>query len=83
MYGMGATYDSIEGRFRIIRKEAEQLRTEVESGQRPAAPVKGNGSGPSTPTSTPKKQRAANGATGSARKKNGVVSSGRVEKTPT
>ena len=41
MYGRGATYDAIEGRFRIIRREAAQLKEEVESGLRPAAPPRG------------------------------------------
>lgn len=41
MYGRGATYDAIEGRFRIIRKDAAQLKEEVESGIRPAAPPRG------------------------------------------
>jgi hypothetical protein len=89
MYGMGATYDSIEGRFRIIRKEAEQLRQEVDSGARPQAPVRGatanGGSAPTTPASTPKKPRAVPGtpASGTGRKKNGAVFGSRVEKTPT
>ena len=43
MYGEGATYDSIEGRFRIIRKEAEKLKVEIDSGQRPPAPPRGTG----------------------------------------
>lgn len=38
----GATYDAIEGRFRIIKKEAAKLLAEIESGQRPAAPPRGN-----------------------------------------
>lgn len=89
MYGMGATYDSIEGRFRIIRKEAEQLRQEVDSGARPQAPMRGapptDGSAPTTPASTPKKPRAAPGtpASGTGRKKTGAVFGSRVEKTPT
>ncbi|KAL8993100.1 MAG: hypothetical protein Q9169_006602 [Polycauliona sp. 2 TL-2023] len=41
MYGEGATYDAIEGRFRIIKKEASKLLAEVESGQRPEAPARG------------------------------------------
>ncbi|KAI4225316.1 MAG: hypothetical protein L6R36_004016 [Xanthoria steineri] len=42
MYGEGATYDAIEGRFRIIKKEAAKLLAEIESGQRPVAPPRGN-----------------------------------------
>ncbi|KAL9120806.1 MAG: hypothetical protein Q9187_002632 [Circinaria calcarea] len=41
LYGREATYDSIEGRFRIIRKEAAQLREEVATGIRPAEPPRG------------------------------------------
>ena len=41
MYGRGATYDAIEGRFRIIRREAVQLKEEVETGVRPTAPPRG------------------------------------------
>lgn len=62
----GATYDSIEGRFRIIRKEALVLKNEVESGTRPSAPPRGsssttNGQSNGTPSrtgkgSTPRKQ---------------------------
>lgn len=43
MYGEGATYDAIEGRFRGIRKEAEKLKVEIESGQRAPAPSRGTG----------------------------------------
>lgn len=41
MYGEGATYDSIEGRFRIIKKEAAKLKEEIENGSRPEAPARG------------------------------------------
>lgn len=40
----GATYDSIEGRFRIIRKDAMALKNEVDSGARPSAAPKGGSS---------------------------------------
>ena len=44
LFGEGATYDAIEGRFRIIKREAARLAAEVEAGARPAAPAKkGNG----------------------------------------
>ncbi|KAL9608170.1 MAG: hypothetical protein Q9167_006974 [Letrouitia subvulpina] len=43
MYGEGATYDAIEGRFRHIRRQAAQMVEEVNSGARPAAPARGNG----------------------------------------
>lgn len=35
-FGEGATYDSIETRFRSVKKEAKILRTEIETGVRPA-----------------------------------------------
>lgn len=47
----GATYDTIEGRFRIIRKEAAKLKEEVDSGVRPEAPARG----------TPKKEKTLGG----------------------
>ncbi|KAL9040998.1 MAG: hypothetical protein Q9214_004269, partial [Letrouitia sp. 1 TL-2023] len=43
MYGEGATYDAVEGRFRHIRRQAAQMVEEVNSGARPAAPPRGNG----------------------------------------
>ena len=54
-YGNGATYDAIEGRFRIVRKDAGQLRNELESGERPPAPPRGN---QGSNHSTPRKSRA-------------------------
>ena len=60
MYGQGATYDSIEGRFRIIRKEAAAMKAEIESGARPAAPPRNsNASGGNSGTTTPKKSKTA------------------------
>jgi hypothetical protein len=56
MYGNGATYDSIEGRFRIIKKEAAQLKSEIDSGARPEAPIRG---ATASGTSTPKKARTS------------------------
>ena len=49
----GATYDSIEGRFRIIKKDAAVLKEEIDSGARPEAPFRGKDTNSST--STPKK----------------------------
>ncbi|KAI4212056.1 MAG: hypothetical protein LQ351_005238 [Letrouitia transgressa] len=43
MYGEGATYDAVEGRFRQIRRQAAQMIEEVNSGARPAAPTRGSG----------------------------------------
>ncbi|MCJ1304234.1 hypothetical protein MMC08_007046 [Hypocenomyce scalaris] len=48
MYGAGATYDSIEGRFRIIKREAAVLKAEVESGARQEAPQRGSASSTNT-----------------------------------
>lgn len=52
MFGEGATYDAIEGRFRIIRKEAEKLKAEIETGERGPAPARGTGE-----KRSPRKQR--------------------------
>ena len=65
----GATYDSIEGRFRVIRREAAVMKAEVESGARPAAPPRnanaaGSNSGPATPKkpkTTTKKDKTLTG----------------------
>lgn len=54
MYGEGATYDSIEGRFRIIRKEADKLKSEIDSGTRDPAPPRGTAS-----SRSPRKRRQA------------------------
>ena len=54
----GATYDSIEGRFRIIRKEAAVMKAEVESGARPAAPPRNaNAAGSNSGQTTPRKPK--------------------------
>ncbi len=45
---LGATYDSIEGRFRIIKREAAVLRAEIEQGERPEAPERGGAAKKST-----------------------------------
>ena len=64
----GATYDSIEGRFRIIRTEAAALKAEVDSGERGEAPAHGTTiSTPKKPRSnltTPKKDKTAGGRVG-------------------
>ncbi|KAL8951817.1 MAG: hypothetical protein Q9222_002233 [Ikaeria aurantiellina] len=90
MYGQGATYDAIEGRFRIIKKEAAVILKEVESGARPAAPSRGQ---PTTAQSsfttsedglsTPKKARKprSTNTTPRANKKDKVIN-GRVGKSP-
>ncbi|KAI9835953.1 MAG: hypothetical protein M1837_003565 [Sclerophora amabilis] len=93
-FGRDATYDSIEGRFRIIKKEAKKLQEEIESGERPEAPVRGSNT--NTPKTTPKKKRttttssaattpsAANGNGSVGRSGGGQsVLSGRVTKNTT
>ncbi|KAF6231282.1 hypothetical protein HO173_010425 [Letharia columbiana] len=77
MYGNGATYDSIEGRFRIIKKEAVALKAEVDSGERPEAPARGTVSATVTPkkpkstVGTPSKGKTVGGRVG---KSNGTPS---------
>ncbi|KAI9652400.1 MAG: hypothetical protein M1831_006809 [Alyxoria varia] len=41
MFGEGATYDAIEGRFRIIKREAQKLKGEIDEGRRELAPNRG------------------------------------------
>ncbi|MCJ1478294.1 hypothetical protein MMC13_006971 [Lambiella insularis] len=81
-YGEGATYDSIEGQFRKIRKDADQMCAEVESGILPQAPPRTttNGKEKCDVSATPKKVRKSRASP----KKDGVLS-GRVTKsiTPT
>lgn len=91
MYGQGATYDSIEGRFRIIRKEAAAMKAEIESGARPTAPPRNsNVGGSNSGQTTPKKPKTAskkdktitgrvtksNASTPSKKNKNGDVTNG-------
>lgn len=51
-YGEGATYDSIEGRFRKIKADAAILKAEIDNGERPEAPPR------TSANSTPRKPRA-------------------------
>ncbi|MCJ1244223.1 hypothetical protein MMC30_001421 [Trapelia coarctata] len=79
-YGEGTTYDSIEGQFRKIRKEAEKMKQKVDSGEQTEAPPRGNkkdGDSGAKPTKA-RKPRI------SPKKQDGVIS-GRVTKsiTPT
>ncbi|KAL8844170.1 MAG: hypothetical protein Q9205_006431 [Flavoplaca limonia] len=80
MYGEGATYDAIEGRFRIIKKEAAKLLAEVSSGERPPAPARGASTATSKNSSflasgsdaeniTPKKARTPRSTTSTPRAK--------------
>ena len=71
----GATYDSIEGRFRIIKKDAAVLKGEIDSGARPEAPLRGKDA--NSTTSTPKKAKTT---TTTTPKKDKTVS-GRVSKS--
>ncbi|KAK5121934.1 hypothetical protein LTR85_004506 [Meristemomyces frigidus] len=66
----GTTYDTLENRFRKIKKDAAVLKDEIESGKRGEAPPRGK-SAPTTPRKpkTPKKE-ALNS-----------VTNGRVSKT--
>ncbi|KAL8716823.1 MAG: hypothetical protein Q9225_005885 [Loekoesia sp. 1 TL-2023] len=92
MYGEGATYDAIEGRFRIIKREAAKLLAEVESGARPPAPARGSsstakssfttsedGDGNAVTPKKPRKPRSTN--TTPRAKKGDKVIGGRVAKT--
>ncbi|KAL8712746.1 MAG: hypothetical protein Q9220_002954 [cf. Caloplaca sp. 1 TL-2023] len=90
MYGQGATYDAIEGRFRIIKKEAAVLIKEVENGDRPPAPPRGQTTTAQSSfttsddgLSTPKKARKprSTNITPRANKKDKVIN-GRVGKSP-
>jgi len=65
MYGENTTYDSIEGRFRIIKKEAALLAAEIQSGVRGPAPPRAsnnnnnnNASFSSAASASPRKARA-------------------------
>ncbi|KAL8940107.1 MAG: hypothetical protein Q9216_002988 [Gyalolechia sp. 2 TL-2023] len=92
MYGEGATYDAIEGRFRIIKREAAKLLGEIESGARPAAPTRGSSNtakssfttsedGEVNASITPKKARKPRAINTTPRAKKGdKVISGRVTK---
>ncbi|KAI4280063.1 MAG: hypothetical protein L6R38_004752 [Xanthoria sp. 2 TBL-2021] len=98
MYGEGATYDAIEGRFRIIKKEAAKLLAEIESGERPTAPPRGAASKSSSfattsgddndSISTPKKSRKPRSTNTTPRAKKSAatggekVIGGRVSKSP-
>lgn len=55
-YGDGATYDAIEGRFRLIKKQAAKLKDEVEGG-RPIAPPRGSNKSADTTPRKPKTPR--------------------------
>ncbi|KAF2142773.1 uncharacterized protein K452DRAFT_357863 [Aplosporella prunicola CBS 121167] len=72
-YGQGATYDSIEGRFRIAKKQANVLKKEAEDENRvmPASRAKSTTSTPRKPKAKPTLDTA-----------NGGVISGRVTKSP-
>ena len=83
MYGQGATYDAIEGRFRRFRRVADDLRAETESrgidlsSSTPRTPRGARGRPAGTPSST-----ASKGHKGSAKKGGGYDGDG-VPDTPT
>lgn len=77
----GATYDSIEGQFRKIRKGAKDLKAKVESGEIPSAPPRGVKTNPNTPRKpavTPKDRtatgRVSKSTNATPTKKNGSFS---------
>jgi len=67
LVGGGATYDAVEGRFRKIKKDAAALQAKVDSGELPAAPLRGGLAikAPATPRKqrTPRTQSASNSQT--------------------
>ncbi|KAK7536534.1 hypothetical protein IWX49DRAFT_621336 [Phyllosticta citricarpa] len=69
-YGQGATYDSIEGRFRHAKKEAKKLQSEAEKEGRKMPVTR-----PKSANSTPRKPKATPSI------ENGVKT-GRVTKSP-
>lgn len=78
----GATYDSIEGRFRIIKREATALKTEAESGTDPITEtvkdeLDGHDIISRAQIATPKKGRAPKTP---VKKENGTVG-GRINKS--
>lgn len=70
LIGGGATYDAVEGRFRKIKKDAGVLQAEVDSGERPPAPIRG-GLTIKDP-STPRKQRTPRAKSASQSSQNGM-----------
>ena len=78
MFGKGATYDAIEGRFRKIKTEAMKLQQEVKDEKRPEAPARGS-AGSST---TPRRRRVTkpSGDNNSSTTARQCVLSGRVTK---
>ena len=78
----GATYDSIEGRFRIVRREAKLLKEEIDNGTRASAPPRGGSTATSFASDTvTKPPRAKKAATGDAKPKKERVLGGRVTKS--
>ena len=78
MFGKGATYDAIEGRFRKIKAEATKLQQEVKDEERPEAFARGS-AGSDT---TPRRRRATkhSGDNNSPTTARQAVLSGRVTK---
>ena len=77
----GATYDAIEGRFRIIKKDAQKLKSEIDNGDRAPAPARGataSTNNEATPKTPRAKKTNGNGTPTTARKDK--VIAGRVNK---
>ncbi|KAL8819861.1 MAG: hypothetical protein Q9191_007640 [Dirinaria sp. TL-2023a] len=77
----GATYDSIEGRFRIVKREAKALKDEVDNAADEATSSKDNNNTAdnTTPTKATRGKKAA--AVGTPTPKKDKVIGGRVSKT--
>lgn len=69
MFGEGATYDSIETRYRQVKKDAKKLSDEVSSGERP-------GIAPATPRKRKQQQALLGTPTTTPRKKSTVKEEG-------
>ena len=88
IFGEGATYDSIEGRFRIIKRDAAKLKTEAEAegrltatataAMRPRSAKKGRGAGENVDegAGAGADANAENGASGGDESREGQGSSG-------
>ncbi|EKG18328.1 hypothetical protein MPH_04410 [Macrophomina phaseolina MS6] len=78
-FGQGATYDSIEGRFRIAKRMANDLKREAEEEGR-QMPTSRARSTTSTPRK-PKAQRPTTATTANGESSQNSVQSGRIEKS--
>jgi len=76
-YGQGATYDAIEGRFRVVRKEAQALKDEAA-----AAGVTDTPRGRPKPATTARSAPARHGSGTPARHGGGTASTSRKRTSP-